>query len=170
MSQDCFCITCSSSVIYLNFPFSVEVGVRVEAYNCEEWIKDQPRHINSAFLTFSAVNDKGELLTFPRVKPTTQVSSQEQGARHSLPGGARTEQGTAVHPPAGGKSSKWNVCPRVWGLLLLALGFQNWEAQWRVLVTGDSVVDGQRRRIWCVWRFFHLSTSCARSADCRWNL
>ncbi|XP_058683106.1 acetyl-coenzyme A thioesterase isoform X3 [Poecile atricapillus] len=51
---------------------SVEVGVRVEAYNCEEWIKDQPRHINSAFLIFNAVNDKGELLTFPRVKPRTQ--------------------------------------------------------------------------------------------------
>ncbi|XP_074668709.1 acetyl-coenzyme A thioesterase isoform X1 [Strix aluco] len=51
---------------------NVEVGVRVEAYNCEEWIKDQARHINSAFLIFKAVNDKGELLTFPRIKPTTK--------------------------------------------------------------------------------------------------
>ncbi|XP_051499651.1 acetyl-coenzyme A thioesterase isoform X9 [Apus apus] len=52
---------------------SVEVGVRVEAYNCEEWIKDQARHINSAFLIFNTVNDKGELLTFPRIKPTTEM-------------------------------------------------------------------------------------------------
>ncbi|NWH97699.1 ACO12 thioesterase, partial [Tichodroma muraria] len=59
----------NSSVICLNSPFTVEVGVCVEAYNCEEWIKDQQRHINSAFLIFNAVNDKGELLTFPRVKP-----------------------------------------------------------------------------------------------------
>ncbi|OXB62473.1 hypothetical protein ASZ78_014467 [Callipepla squamata] len=51
---------------------SVEVGVRVEAYNCEEWIKNQARHINSAFLIFNCVNDKGELLTLPKVKPTTK--------------------------------------------------------------------------------------------------
>uniref|UniRef100_A0A8C8VI86 Acetyl-coenzyme A thioesterase n=1 Tax=Pelusios castaneus TaxID=367368 RepID=A0A8C8VI86_9SAUR len=54
------------------FQKSVEVGVRVEAYNCEEWTKGQVRHINSAFLIFNAVNDKGELLTVPRVKPTTK--------------------------------------------------------------------------------------------------
>ncbi|NWV71046.1 ACO12 thioesterase, partial [Malurus elegans] len=58
-----------NAIVNNTFHNSVEVGVRVEAYNCEEWIKDQPRHINSAFLIFSAVNDKGELLTFPRVKP-----------------------------------------------------------------------------------------------------
>ncbi|NXY25167.1 ACO12 thioesterase, partial [Atrichornis clamosus] len=57
------------AIVNNTFQNSVEVGVRVEAYNCEEWIKDQPRHINSAFLIFSAVNDQGELLTFPRVKP-----------------------------------------------------------------------------------------------------
>ncbi|NXM67600.1 ACO12 thioesterase, partial [Serilophus lunatus] len=51
------------------FGHSVEVGVRVEAYNCEEWTRDQPRHINSAFLIFSAVGDQGELLPFPRVRP-----------------------------------------------------------------------------------------------------
>lgn len=84
----------------------MEVGVRVEAYNCEEWIKAQPRHINSAFLIFSAVNDKGELLTFPRVKPMTQVSSQEQDGHHSLLGQARTKHGTEMHPLAGEESSK----------------------------------------------------------------
>ncbi|XP_068783907.1 acetyl-coenzyme A thioesterase-like isoform X1 [Struthio camelus] len=61
-----------NAIVNNTFQNSVEVGVRVEAYNCEEWIKDQARHINSAFLIFNAVNDKGELLTFPRVKPTTK--------------------------------------------------------------------------------------------------
>lgn len=68
MSQSCFCITCSGSIINLNFYFSVEVGVRVEAYNCGEGIKNQAQHTNSAFLIFNTVNDKGELLTFPRIK------------------------------------------------------------------------------------------------------
>lgn len=54
--------------------FSIEVGVRVEAYNCEEWGRGQARHINSAFLIFNIVNKHGELLTVPRVKGTTKVS------------------------------------------------------------------------------------------------
>ncbi|NXP57429.1 ACO12 thioesterase, partial [Chloropsis cyanopogon] len=58
-----------NAIVNNTFHHSVEVGVRVEAYNCEEWIKDQPRHINSAFLIFNASNDTGELLSFPRVKP-----------------------------------------------------------------------------------------------------
>ncbi|KFQ27554.1 Acyl-coenzyme A thioesterase 12, partial [Mesitornis unicolor] len=58
-----------NSIVNNTFQKSVEVGVRVEAYNCEEWIKDQARHINSAFLLFNTVNDQGELLTFPRIKP-----------------------------------------------------------------------------------------------------
>ncbi|NWW71157.1 ACO12 thioesterase, partial [Climacteris rufus] len=57
------------AIVNNTFQNSMEVGVRVEAYNCEEWINDQPRHINSAFLIFNAVSDKGELLTFPRLKP-----------------------------------------------------------------------------------------------------
>ncbi|KAM6035867.1 acetyl-coenzyme A thioesterase isoform 3-T4 [Theristicus caerulescens] len=61
-----------NAIVNNAFQNSVEVGVRVEAYNCEEWIKDQARHINSAFLIFNTVNDKGELLTFPRIKPTTK--------------------------------------------------------------------------------------------------
>ncbi|KAJ7420431.1 Acyl-coenzyme A thioesterase 12 [Willisornis vidua] len=60
------------AIVNNTFHNSVEVGVRVEAYDCEEWIKDQPRHINSAFLIFSAVNDKGELIPFPRVRPMTK--------------------------------------------------------------------------------------------------
>ncbi|NXH08419.1 ACO12 thioesterase, partial [Loxia leucoptera] len=58
-----------NAIVNNTFHNSVEVGVRVEAYNCEEWIQDQPRHINSAFLIFNALSDQGELLTFPRVKP-----------------------------------------------------------------------------------------------------
>ncbi|XP_064591681.1 acetyl-coenzyme A thioesterase [Zonotrichia leucophrys gambelii] len=56
------------------FHSSVEVGVRVEAFSCGEWILDcpHPRHVCSAFLIFSALDDKGEPLTFPRVRPTTQ--------------------------------------------------------------------------------------------------
>ncbi|KAM9509925.1 LOW QUALITY PROTEIN: acetyl-coenzyme A thioesterase [Guaruba guarouba] len=61
-----------NAIVNNTFQNSVEVGVHVEAYNCEEWIKNQARHINSAFLIFNAVNDSGELLTLPRIKPTTQ--------------------------------------------------------------------------------------------------
>uniref|UniRef100_A0A8D0GH09 Acyl-CoA thioesterase 12 n=1 Tax=Sphenodon punctatus TaxID=8508 RepID=A0A8D0GH09_SPHPU len=68
-----------SAVVNNTFQKSVEVGVRVEAYNCEEWTKGQARHINSAFLIFNAVNDKGELLTFPRIRPTTEVSFFQNG-------------------------------------------------------------------------------------------
>ncbi|KFV63094.1 Acyl-coenzyme A thioesterase 12, partial [Dryobates pubescens] len=58
-----------NAIVNNTFQNSVEVGVRVEAYNCEDWIKGRARHINSAFLIFIAVNDKGEQLTFPRIKP-----------------------------------------------------------------------------------------------------
>ncbi|KAJ7423663.1 hypothetical protein BTVI_09014 [Pitangus sulphuratus] len=70
-----------NAIVNNTFQNSVEVGVRVEAYDCEEWIKDQPRHINSAFLIFSAVNDKGELLPFPRVKSRTEIKiwTHEEG-------------------------------------------------------------------------------------------
>ncbi|NXF86647.1 ACO12 thioesterase, partial [Eubucco bourcierii] len=61
-----------NAIVNNTFQNSVEVGVRVEAYNCENWIKDQARHINSAFLIFITVNDKGQQLTFPRIKPTTK--------------------------------------------------------------------------------------------------
>ncbi|NWR62149.1 ACO12 thioesterase, partial [Bucorvus abyssinicus] len=58
-----------NAIVNNTFQNSVEVGVCVEAYNCEEWIKNQARHINSAFLIFNTVNDKGELLTFPQIEP-----------------------------------------------------------------------------------------------------
>uniref|UniRef100_A0A8C3KUX7 Acyl-CoA thioesterase 12 n=1 Tax=Chrysolophus pictus TaxID=9089 RepID=A0A8C3KUX7_CHRPC len=63
-----------NAIVNNTFHNSVEVGVRVEAYNCEEWIKNQARHINSAFLIFNSVNDKGELVTFPKIKPITKDS------------------------------------------------------------------------------------------------
>ncbi|XP_064294666.1 acetyl-coenzyme A thioesterase [Phalacrocorax carbo] len=61
-----------NAIVNNTFQNSVEVGVRVDAYNCEEWIKNQARHINSAFLVFNAVNDDGELLTLPRIRPTSE--------------------------------------------------------------------------------------------------
>ncbi|XP_053155769.1 acetyl-coenzyme A thioesterase isoform X2 [Hemicordylus capensis] len=61
-----------NAIVNNTFQESVEVGVRVEAYNCEEWAKGQARHINSAFLIFNAANKTGELLTFPRVTSTTK--------------------------------------------------------------------------------------------------
>lgn len=53
---------------------SVEVGVRVEAFDCQEWSTGRGHHINSAFLIYNAVNDEEELVTFPRIKPVSKVS------------------------------------------------------------------------------------------------
>lgn len=53
---------------------SVEVGVRVEAFTCQEWSEGRGRHINSAFLIYNAVDDKEELITFPRIEPISKVS------------------------------------------------------------------------------------------------
>uniref|UniRef100_A0A5F9C2G4 Acyl-CoA thioesterase 12 n=1 Tax=Oryctolagus cuniculus TaxID=9986 RepID=A0A5F9C2G4_RABIT len=51
---------------------SVEVGVRVEAFDCQEWADGHGRHINSAFLIYHAVDDRGELLPLPRVRPISE--------------------------------------------------------------------------------------------------
>uniref|UniRef100_A0AAY4BLV1 Acyl-CoA thioesterase 12 n=1 Tax=Denticeps clupeoides TaxID=299321 RepID=A0AAY4BLV1_9TELE len=48
-----------------SFHSSVEVGVRVEAYNCEEWNQGNPRHINSAFFLYQRTNQDGQFLPFP---------------------------------------------------------------------------------------------------------
>lgn len=53
---------------------SVEVGVRVEAFDCQEWAEGQGRHINSAFLIYNAVDDQEELITFPKIQPISKVS------------------------------------------------------------------------------------------------
>lgn len=55
-------------------PCSVEVGVRVEAFDCQEWAEGQGRHINSAFLIYNAVDDQEEIITFPRIQPISKVS------------------------------------------------------------------------------------------------
>ncbi|CAB1318745.1 unnamed protein product, partial [Coregonus sp. 'balchen'] len=54
------------------FNNSIEVGVRVEAYNCEEWTSNKPRHINSAFLIYQLANTSGDAPAFPQVTYTTQ--------------------------------------------------------------------------------------------------
>lgn len=60
-----------------SLPFcSVEVGVRVEAFDCQEWSEGRGRHINSAFLIYNAVDDKEDPVTFPRIKPMSKVSYQ----------------------------------------------------------------------------------------------
>uniref|UniRef100_A0A8C4WH79 Acyl-CoA thioesterase 12 n=1 Tax=Gopherus evgoodei TaxID=1825980 RepID=A0A8C4WH79_9SAUR len=85
------------AIVNNTFQKSVEVGVRVEAYNYEEWTIGQARHINSAFLIFNAVNDKGELLTFPRVKPTTKVSSLHERENEYRDGLYSPTQNNAYH-------------------------------------------------------------------------
>ncbi|KAM4808583.1 acetyl-coenzyme A thioesterase [Rhinophrynus dorsalis] len=62
------------AIVNNTFQKSVEVGVRVEAYNCEEWTQGKARHINSAFLVYQAMNDKEEYIMFPRVKACTKDS------------------------------------------------------------------------------------------------
>ncbi|XP_014349609.1 acetyl-coenzyme A thioesterase [Latimeria chalumnae] len=60
------------AIVNNTFQKSLEVGVRVEAYNCEEWALGRARHINSAFVIYSALNEKGDPYTFPNVKPKTK--------------------------------------------------------------------------------------------------
>ncbi|XP_063151547.1 acetyl-coenzyme A thioesterase [Candoia aspera] len=60
-----------NAIVNNTFQKSIEVGVRVEAYNCEEWAKGQARHINSAFLIFKAINKHGDVL-IPRVSSMTK--------------------------------------------------------------------------------------------------
>ncbi|KAM8960995.1 acetyl-coenzyme A thioesterase [Pelodytes ibericus] len=62
------------TIVNNTFQKSVEVGVRVEAYNCAEWTEGRARHINSAFLIYQATDDKGEFILFPRVKPSRKDS------------------------------------------------------------------------------------------------
>ncbi|KAG5834424.1 hypothetical protein ANANG_G00261360 [Anguilla anguilla] len=51
------------------FQTSMEVGVRVEAYNCEEWKQGSGRHINSAFLIYRS---RTHHHPFPNVTFTTE--------------------------------------------------------------------------------------------------
>uniref|UniRef100_A0A8C7I7W9 Acyl-CoA thioesterase 12 n=1 Tax=Oncorhynchus kisutch TaxID=8019 RepID=A0A8C7I7W9_ONCKI len=60
------------AVVNNTFNNSIEVGVRVEAYNCEEWTANKPRHINSAFLIYQLANTPGDVPAFPQVTYTTQ--------------------------------------------------------------------------------------------------
>ncbi|XP_023840077.2 acetyl-coenzyme A thioesterase [Salvelinus sp. IW2-2015] len=60
------------AVVNNTFNNSIEVGVRVEAYNCEEWTTNKPRHINSAFLIYQLANTPGDVPAFPQVTYTTQ--------------------------------------------------------------------------------------------------
>ncbi|XP_062068466.1 acetyl-coenzyme A thioesterase [Lepus europaeus] len=61
-----------NAIVNNTFQTCVEVGVRVEAFDCQEWADGHGRHINSAFLIYHAVDDRGELLTLPRVRPISE--------------------------------------------------------------------------------------------------
>ncbi|XP_030615467.1 acetyl-coenzyme A thioesterase isoform X2 [Delphinapterus leucas] len=61
-----------NAIVNNTFQTCVEVGVRVEAFDCQEWSGGRGRHINSAFLIYNAVDDKEELITFPRIKPMSK--------------------------------------------------------------------------------------------------
>uniref|UniRef100_G1Q5I4 Acetyl-coenzyme A thioesterase n=1 Tax=Myotis lucifugus TaxID=59463 RepID=G1Q5I4_MYOLU len=61
-----------NAIVNNTFQTCVEVGVRVEAFDCQEWSEGLGRHINSAFLIYKAVDDKEELVTFPKIKPVSK--------------------------------------------------------------------------------------------------
>lgn len=61
-----------NAIVNNTFQNSVEVGVRVEAFDCQEWAEGRGRHINSAFLIYNAVDDQEGAITFPRIQPITK--------------------------------------------------------------------------------------------------
>ncbi|XP_032012820.1 acetyl-coenzyme A thioesterase [Hylobates moloch] len=61
-----------AAIVNNTFQTCVEVGVRVEAFDCQEWAEGRGRHINSAFLIYNAADDKENLITFPRVQPISK--------------------------------------------------------------------------------------------------
>ncbi|XP_041519430.1 acetyl-coenzyme A thioesterase isoform X1 [Microtus oregoni] len=61
-----------NAIVNNTFQNSVEVGVRVEAFDCQEWAEGRGRHINSAFLIYNAVDDQEEIITFPRIQPISK--------------------------------------------------------------------------------------------------
>lgn len=76
---------------------SVEVGVRVEAFDCQEWAEGRGRHINSAFLIYHAVDDQEELITFPRIQPISKVSCHLVTVEASVIRPVGTEFPAAAH-------------------------------------------------------------------------
>lgn len=56
----------------LSFPFSMEVGVCVEAYRQEA--ESHRRHINSAFMTFVVLDVDDQPRTLPWIRPQPGVS------------------------------------------------------------------------------------------------
>ncbi|XP_011728306.2 acetyl-coenzyme A thioesterase isoform X4 [Macaca nemestrina] len=61
-----------TAIVNNTFQTCVEVGVRVEAFDCQEWAEGRGRHINSAFLIYNAADDKENLITFPRIQPISK--------------------------------------------------------------------------------------------------
>ena len=65
-------VTCSAQVNYVGRT-SMEVGVRVEAENL---LKGTRRHTNTCYLTFVAINDRGEPESVPELKLETDEERQ----------------------------------------------------------------------------------------------
>ncbi len=65
-------VTCSAQVNYVGRT-SMEVGVRVEAENL---LTSARRHTNTCYLTFVAINEKGEPVTVPRLLLETDEEHQ----------------------------------------------------------------------------------------------
>ncbi|XP_051540330.1 acetyl-coenzyme A thioesterase [Myxocyprinus asiaticus] len=115
------------------FQTSVEVGVRVEAYNCEKWSEGTPRHINSAFMIYY-IPVESERQTFPDVTFTTHDGERRflgavvrkrirMARKHILY--SRDEGSISV--PWGRNNQVYLGYNNVAALLVLA-GKQGWEA------------------------------------------
>uniref|UniRef100_G3TA19 Acyl-CoA thioesterase 12 n=1 Tax=Loxodonta africana TaxID=9785 RepID=G3TA19_LOXAF len=61
-----------NAIVNNAFQNCVEVGVCMEAFNCQEWSEGRGWHINRAFLIYNAVDNKEKLITFPRIKPISE--------------------------------------------------------------------------------------------------
>lgn len=98
-----------NAIVNNTFQNSVEVGVRVEAFDCQEWAEGRGRHINSAFLIYNAVDDQEKLITFPKVKPMSKNDVRRyQGAiaRKRIRLGRKY---VISHKEDGPLSTKWDI-------------------------------------------------------------
>lgn len=71
----------------------MEVGVCAEAYHGEEPL----RHINSAFMTFEVLDEKGRPRPLPPIKPEPQVTSPNLNPDYSVNGYHNTHLSVKVN-------------------------------------------------------------------------
>ncbi|XP_030623992.1 acetyl-coenzyme A thioesterase, partial [Chanos chanos] len=116
------------------FQTRVEVGVRVEAYSCEEWNQAKPRHINSAFLIYQLPNTEGHTHTFPDITFTTQAGERRYFAAIVRRRIRMAKKHILYSREEGSLSVPWDKSNQAYlgynnvaGLTVLA-GRQGWEA------------------------------------------